>query len=931
MRPLIVFILLFNSYMSFAQLLSDDQARHNIKWEQINTKNFRLIFPREYREQASLLSRTIPDMQSDATADLGVPIRKINILLHATNIEQNGFVQLAPRKTEFYPIPSGVASNVEWLPNLAVHELRHVAQMDKMTGRFRKPFFELLGFGLFGIQLPAWYFEGDAVATETRHSQGGRGRLPSWFMPLRANELSGRSYSFDKNILGSFKDITPSYYTTGYLMNTYLTNSYGSGLKGELMEDLRRHLLRPFSFYHTLRKHTGGLNSARLYQLTIDSLRDIWTDQSKQKTQYPQLPTAPNRYPTNYFLPQQQEDGSVFVLIQKPDQIPYIARVVDGKEERITYTGRQLMPHFHASQHLLIWDEFRKDARYGKTTFNVVHIYDCTTRKTETFTFEHNAYTPALSADNSRFAVVEVDRSGQSHLALYDRHNGEAQQRISLPRGLHIQQPRFDAEGNRIITIGVQREGTSLLEFDLSTGKYTALLPWSHHQIERPLYDGDARIVYKAHYNGIDNIYALNREDGSVYALTDARFGAFNPAIGSDGALLFNDYASDGYKIASASLHTRERIDLNHTTETNYDIHTKSFVHKTAADTVLHPEVKKYSPLSHLLYFHSLTISSNDFESFDNYRPGIFWVANDLLNTSEILLGYEYDRDIRKGIYSAQFNYNRYYPKLSLRYENRGQIGQAVNPNDNSVARFDFREHAAIAEIQIPFSIYRKDQVYSFGFNFGTSYHHRYDVSVALRNFNETISFPLNYIAYFNRNRMRAKMDLMPRWGQNISMSFRHVPFEDEQSGQIFAVRTNFYFPGLMANHGLQVRAGFQHKSGRYEYNNDIPVVSGFGYFPSPKLENTLLFSYRMPLGYPDWNIAPVAFIKRFTGELFADYQNVRQAGLSPKTFGVGISADLNAFRYILPDINVGGRLVYINDRRATQSVVPMFSLSYTY
>src|SRR5690606_6502261 len=89
------------------------------------------------------------------------------------------------------PVPSSTADNQEWLPNLALHELRHVAQFDKLTGKLKAPFFEQLAFALYGLNLPAWYFEGDAVQVETFYSNGGRGRLPSWEMPLRANILSG--------------------------------------------------------------------------------------------------------------------------------------------------------------------------------------------------------------------------------------------------------------------------------------------------------------------------------------------------------------------------------------------------------------------------------------------------------------------------------------------------------------------------------------------------------------------------------------------------------------------------------------------------------------------------------------------------------------------------------------------------------------------
>ncbi|MCL8000733.1 hypothetical protein M8994_21320, partial [Brucella sp. 21LCYQ03] len=217
----------------------------------------------------------------------------------------------------------------------------------------------------------------------------------------------------------------------------------------------------------------------------------------------------------------------------------------------------------------------------------------------------------------------------------------------------------------------------------------------------------------------------------------------------------------------------------------------------------------------------------------------------------------------------------KYYPRFTLRYENRGQIGQARLPDD-TYAQFDWREHYYAANVQIPFSIFRQHMIYSYGVNLGSSYLKRYDVNMQLNNFNEEIAFPLNYQAYFNRNMRRSVMDLQPRWGQNFNITYRHLPFAAEAiDGQIFSIRTGFFLPGLMLNHGLQIRMSFQHKTGSYLFNNDIPVVSGFGYFPSPRVDNTVLLSYRLPIAYPDWTVGPLVYVKRIQARLFSDYQNI--------------------------------------------------------
>src|SRR5690606_41616914 len=95
--------------------------------------------------------------------------------------------QLAPRRSEFFTTPPQRNDFQDWLGQLAVHELRHVVQIDKLTGYLSAPFFEQLAFAIYGITLPSWFFEGDAVTTETVLSNSGRGRLRSWDLPLPTN------------------------------------------------------------------------------------------------------------------------------------------------------------------------------------------------------------------------------------------------------------------------------------------------------------------------------------------------------------------------------------------------------------------------------------------------------------------------------------------------------------------------------------------------------------------------------------------------------------------------------------------------------------------------------------------------------------------------------------------------------------------------
>lgn len=923
-------ILSIVSYTANGQIIDNDQAHSSIKWRQIDTENFRLVFPNTFENAAKKLALQLPKTQWESRMNLKTSPPKITLVLQGNHLSQNGFVQLAPRKSEMFPVPSSTADNQEWLPNLALHELRHAAQFDKLTGKLKAPFFEQLAFALYGLNLPAWYFEGDAVQVETIYSDGGRGRLPSWEMPIRANILSGKSYDFNKYVLGSFKDNVPSYYTIGFFMSSYLTNHYGIDSHEKILADMRGKLLRPFNFRRAV-KQVSGEKPTEIFDNTIMELTKKWEQESPTSSDTPNLPTKDSRYPSDYLLPQMNGNQDLYILKSSPTTVNEIKHLDSlGNEFSVVKTGRQITPYFHLRNHEIVWDEYRKHARFGKQTYNIINVYNIETGRTKTLTKASRYYSPAFHPLRDEIVVVEVNSANRSRLVTLDSKTGDILDSIAVPNGMHIQQPKYHDSGEKVIAIAVGERGTNLIEVNLLTKTHHFLLPWGNQQLERPFYDHDD-VIYKAHYDGIDNIYLLNKATGR-HQLTDTKFGAFNPSIDTDGRLLYNDYQYNGYKLArkeivfSATEQT-DRFRLPYVSPTLNSIQRDTLSNESTSSII----VKKYTPTAHLINFHSLSISGSNFESFDNYIPGIFWLSNDILNTTQVKLGYEFDPNISKSRYSAEVAYKRYLPTFTARYVNRGMVGNAVSGNNpNNTVMFDYRDHHATFEMSIPLSVYRRNIVYSYGLNFGTSYTKRYNTSLNLQNFQDVIAFPLSYQAYINRNSMRSKMDLAPRWGQNVSLTFRHLPFERGLSGEVLSIRTNFYFPGLWTNHSLQLRFAAQKNNGIYIGTYDIPMVSGWGHFNSPIVNNTAMAHYRLPLFYPDWSIGSLAYVKRFQGLLFSDFQNVDES-LAPKSFGIGISADFNVFRYVLPDINVSTRFTYINDTTASNKIVPTFGLSYSY
>jgi len=174
------------------------------KWKEINTKNAKIIFPVEMTENAQEAANLINYVYTLETKTLKSPPKKIPLIIYNTSTVTNGYVGLRPWRTGWYITPSQYATDLNtdyWFYTLAAHEYRHAVQYTHSNKRFTKILSTL--FGQTGILMgqysyPGWFFEGDAVCTETALGNGGRGRIPQFEMGLRTILLSNKKITYDK-------------------------------------------------------------------------------------------------------------------------------------------------------------------------------------------------------------------------------------------------------------------------------------------------------------------------------------------------------------------------------------------------------------------------------------------------------------------------------------------------------------------------------------------------------------------------------------------------------------------------------------------------------------------------------------------------------------------------------------------------------------
>jgi len=911
------------SYPVFGQIFSTAQNPLSVHWNYIESGGFKIIYPKELETDAQRMARTLPFIYPKVGLGLRQQKTFIPLLLQNQGTVANGFVQLGPKKSEFYTTPPQYFDSQDWLNNLAVHELRHIAQFDKLTGTKSHPFPELVYFAYFGAAIPIWFFEGDAVVNETALTESGRGRQPNWIMPFRTSILEGRKFTYSKAYFGSNKDVTPGYYQTGYLMVADLKEKFGQFISDSLLEDIRKGPLRIYPFSKSLKKYTGK-NTKEHFLSTQNNVAEKWKNQ--QEISAAEIYKSLNRkttLATNYFLPVRLNKNQVLALKESKQEARHFVLINDDQsEQKLFGIGYQEQPWFSLKNNVIVWDEIRYDPRYKQRSYSVICTYNLQTKKFSKLSSQSRLFSPTLSGDGKKIIAVKIELNNQFNLVEIDASTGKILKIFPNLENEILQTPSFDNTGNKIAYISVSEKGKNL--YLLEGDKKTLLIAESRQQLSRPIFMED-KIAFNAHFNGIDNIYEIAVDTKKITALTTSKYGAFNPSKTADGNIIFNDYKINGYEIAETSIAQKAVeengfVDFSAAAEKQENI---GNVFTNIPDSTF--QSKRYRQGLNLFSVHSLIpVIDNE------YVFGLELQSNNLLNTMDFYTGAKYHRDLKRFEYTADIRYKALYPVLSVTYRNRPK--RTFYRAKNVIQQGDWRENYIKLNASLPLSFNARNQNYSFTLNTATSFTQRYLSENMPSNFIKTLRFPMEYNFTFNHSARTTERDIAPRWAQIFRATYNHQPFDRNLRGEIMALESFFYFPGFAKNHSFLASFNYQKASGVNQYATEIATVYGYNnILAKSKLHNSLLFNYRFPFAFPDWEIGPLAYVRNFRAGLFSHYENIgKETNFSePKTYGIELNTSVNILRY-QPVVDLGARLVFVN-KIYNQNPILEFSFNYSF
>ena len=924
---LLLFLLLLHSQV-FAQFYDAGQNPVKLRWKQIDTLFFKIVYPAGFEKQALKVANYLYNTNQFNTFSLRKNPIKIPIIIHNQTISSNGFVTWSPKRSEWYACPPQDLYAQPWLKQLSLHEYRHVVQVSQLNRGITRllsiPFGQMGLGSVAGVYMPRWFVEGDAVVMETALSKSGRGRIPLFSMDLKTQLLEKGKFSYNKAMFGSYKDYVPDPYTLGYhlVANARIRYSYDIWDKTLKFTARNPFLIVPFA---TGFKKNTGITPKKHYENTLQYLDSMWRRENLNKIFFFfLLKTKPNRLFTDFKNPCFVNENELIAVKRSIDDICRIVKTDSSGNYKILITpGNILNDYVSYSSGKIAWAEQINDLRWGLKSTSSIKIYDLNTNKVKTIAKNKRYFSPVLSADAKKIALVEINENNECKLLVINAENADIINSFPITDNYIVTKPSWK-NSNEIITTLIGDSGKTFIKFNLLTTKSEKLIPFTFTDISNPVFVNDL-LCFNSEYNGVNEILALDIASNEFFSLTTSRYAASNFCFSDDRKkIYYSNYTANGYQLVETEFKIKKLFNFNLNSQLNYlYVDELNNQEKNAADSILNKEIYfksvNYKKITNLINIHSWAPFSIDANN-QSIAPGVSVMSHNLLSTAFITLGYEYLTAYKRGKYYLNFIYKGWYPVIEAKIDYSNRNGKLVDKNDVIISSFTFGETNLKTTIRLPLKFNTGKYFSGIQPSLSTTIINISHHSLTPSNFKKGNINTIDYRLYAYHNLRMSQRDLLPKWGQSLEFNYRHSPFGINNYGNIFAVENYLYFPSLLRQHGFVVYNAFQSRNINnpiYEYADLISYPIGNYSVNSNKLYSFSV-KYYFPLMYPDFSVSSLMYLKRldmslYYGNAIATY-NSNQKYLS--SVGSEINSEMHIMRFVAP-VNLGYRLMFLPENKS--------------
>ena len=879
----IVYLLLIASFLIPAgrlkgQYYDTGEDPASLKWLQIKTEHFRVIYPENFGPEGIKYARSLDESYTRLFPGYSVKRIRIPVIIHNNTTFSNGYVAWAPKRMELYPTPEQNSIPGDPVEQLTLHEMTHVMQMKTLNRGLTGSISLFLGEqapGLVSSLLPFWYLEGEAVLNETMFTGSGRGRAPSFQKQIKAISVErGISYKYDKILNGSYRDFIPDHYRYGYQMVSWAYKRYDPDIWNKVLKLTGNApiLLNPVNFSLMA---NARLTKSRLFRETFDTLTKIWIDETNLPgvRSYERLSPLTGKGYTGYYSPV-KVDVETYAAIKTSLTSPpefVLFNTSDKSERRIHVPGNIYPYHLSFARRNLVWVETQPDPRWINRDYSVIKRLDLRNGSTKQLTWKTRYLSAAISPDGKLIAAAENTVDNKNNLVLIDPATEKILKSIPAPGNSYLQRPQWSHDGTAVTLISLTSEGEGIISLKLRDYSWNSLIKESQVDLQSAFLRNDS-LFFVSSASGTENIYLLT-PDRNIGRLTNSRFGATDLLV--DGSsLIFSDYDFRGSKICYADLAIDPSFSSDESGRSYFMIdQIMTPVVKTSSETGKSYIPVPYRKWLHPLKFHSWLPFYADIEEIQSdplaIKPGFTLFSQNNLSTVITSVGYEYSGNLHK--IHSQLTWKGWYPVYETGidyghtpsiYKLGSNIGNPLNvrsgiyytntlyiPLTFSNGKYSQHIRPSVSSVYQNNYIYlREDSTYDYG-----------QTQISGR-------------IYFSNYYKAVNRDIFPRMAQVVDLGFSFYPLDKKIYGYDIILRTALYLPGFFRNNGVKLRyeTEFQEIEKLLTMNR-INFPRGYKNIISEDIE---FFSvdYVTPLFYPDLNIGSLLYLKRLRTGLFYDY-----------------------------------------------------------
>ncbi len=676
-----------------AQFFSAGTDPGSVRWSQIRTDNYRIIYPRGTdslaRAYALSLQRQYPRIgRSLGYAPSELCSQPMPVILHPFTSYGNGMVMWAPRRMELYTLGDPADPDpMPWLLNLTTHEPRHASQLQ--FGR-RWPY-KGLRFLTGDLSDVAWwsiytgiaFSEGDAVVAETALTEFGRGRTSDFLEYVRVAFDEGDWRDYYRWRYGSLKLYTPDHYRAGYLLAAGLRTIWDEPrFLNRYHENLfSRKLPIPFfNMPYTIRQVTGQSFHEAFDTISRD-FQAIWAANDSLRAPFVsgQALTAPTRRYTAYrgAVSVGEDIYAVETGLERATRLVRIGS--DGSVEHLGPFAASASDLRYADG-CLYWSEERRDPRWELAGTSVIRAMDLASGRKQTLLRGGRYYNPAPSEDGEHVAAMEFPADGSYRILILNARSGAVETVLAVPSGLQPAQGAWLR--NALYVSGVTDEGFGIYE---ATASWRCVLPGRAVKIKQ-LRARNGQLWFVCDKNGVNELYACDPASGALQQQTSLRHGGSDFVWSAAGdSLRYTELSTSGRRFMTAPVSAFSPLESDwdaiwkHPVAEKLSAQERALAEQDSVARVDPPALsdpRPYRKAAHLLRFHTWVPLYVDYDAVSNLSFSTLYDAATLgataffqndLATATGSIGYSASRNGSKGwnhLLDLRFNYTGWYPVI---------------------------------------------------------------------------------------------------------------------------------------------------------------------------------------------------------------------------------------------------------------------------